>query len=159
MMDFNLDKLLRPNIKNLVPYSSARDEFKGEANIFLDANENSFGSPLTKWYNRYPDPLQRKLKDKLAEIKGVPAAKIFLGNGSDECIDVLIRACCEPGKDNLIICPPTYGMYEVSANINDVHIKKVRLTPAFQLDLDALQEAVDEHTKMIFLCSPNNPTA
>lgn len=158
-MNFNLDKLLRPNIKNLIPYSSARDEFKGEANIFLDANENSFGSPLTKWYNRYPDPLQKKLKDKLAEIKGVPASKIFLGNGSDECIDVLIRAVCEPGKDNLIICPPTYGMYEVSANINNIQIKKVRLTPEFQLDLDALEQAVDEHTKMIFLCSPNNPTA
>lgn len=159
MMDFNLDKLLRPNIRNLVPYSSARDEFKGEANIFLDANENSFGSPLTKWYNRYPDPLQRKVKDKLAEIKGVPASKIFLGNGSDECIDILIRAVCEPGKDNLIICPPTYGMYEVSANINNIQIRKVRLTPEFQLDLEALEQAVDEHTKMIFLCSPNNPTA
>ena len=159
MMDFNLDKLLRPNIKNLVPYSSARDEFKGEANIFLDANENSFGSPLTKWYNRYPDPLQKRVKDKLAEIKGVPASKIFLGNGSDECIDILIRAVCEPGKDNLIICPPTYGMYEVSANINNIQIKKVRLTPEFQLDLEALEQAVDEHTKLIFLCSPNNPTA
>jgi len=158
-MNFDLNKIIRPNIRNLVPYSSARDEFKGEANIFLDANENSFGSPLTKWYNRYPDPLQRKLKEKLSEIKGVPASKIFIGNGSDECIDILIRACCEPGKDNLIICPPTYGMYEVSANINNVQIKKVRLTPAFQLDLDALQETVDEHTKMIFLCSPNNPTS
>ena len=157
-MDFDLNKLIRPNIRNLVPYSSARDEFKGEANIFLDANENSFGSPLTKWYNRYPDPLQRKLKEKLSAIKAVPASKIFIGNGSDECIDVLIRACCEPGKDNLIICPPTYGMYEVSANINNVEIKKVKLTPTFQLDLDGLQEAVDEHTKMIFLCSPNNPT-
>lgn len=158
-MNFDLNKIIRPNIRNLIPYSSARDEFKGEANIFLDANENSFGSPLTKWYNRYPDPLQRKLKEKLSEIKAVPASKIFLGNGSDECIDVLIRACCEPGKDNLIICPPTYGMYEVSANINNVQIKKVKLTPTFQLDLDGLQEAVDEHTKMIFLCSPNNPTA
>lgn len=158
-MDFDLNKLLRPNIRDLVPYSSARDEFKGEASIFLDANENSFGSPLTRWYNRYPDPLQKKLKDKLAAIKGVPAAKIFVGNGSDECIDVLIRAVCEPGKDNLIICPPTYGMYEVSANINNVQARKVRLTPDFQLDLPALEQAVDEHTKLIFLCSPNNPTA
>jgi histidinol-phosphate aminotransferase len=158
-MDFDLNKIIRPNIRNLVPYSSARDEFKGEASIFLDANENSFGSPLTKWYNRYPDPLQRKLKEKLAGIKAVPASKIFIGNGSDECIDVLIRACCDPGMDNLIICPPTYGMYEVSANINNVQIKKVKLTPAFQLDLDALQEAADGHTKIIFLCSPNNPTA
>jgi histidinol-phosphate aminotransferase len=157
-MDFDLNKLLRPNIRDLVPYSSARDEFKGEASIFLDANENSFGSPLIKWYNRYPDPLQKKLKDKLAAIKGVPAAKIFVGNGSDECIDVLIRAVCEPGTDNLIICPPTYGMYEVSANINNVQARKVKLMPDFQLDLPALEQAVDENTKMIFLCSPNNPT-
>jgi len=157
-MRFNLDDLLRENIKNLVPYSSARDEFKGEANIFLDANENSFGSPLLKWYNRYPDPLQHKLKQKLSEIKGIEASKIFLGNGSDECIDILIRAFCEPGVDNIIICPPTYGMYEVSANINNVQVKKIMLTPAFQLDLPAIEEAVDDHTKMIFICSPNNPT-
>jgi histidinol-phosphate aminotransferase len=157
-LNFDLNSLLRPNIRNLVPYSSARDEFKGEAKVFLDANENSFGSPLTKWYNRYPDPLQKKLKQKLSEIKAVPPEKIFVGNGSDECIDVLIRACCEPGKDNIIICPPTYGMYEVSANINDVQIKKVKLTTAYQLDLPALEDAVDEHTKLIFLCSPNNPT-
>ncbi|MBO9633633.1 MAG: histidinol-phosphate transaminase [Chitinophagaceae bacterium] len=157
-MSFNLDDLLRPNIKNLVPYSSARDEFKGEASIFLDANENAYGSPLTKWYNRYPDPLQLKVKDKLSEVKGVPASNIFIGNGSDECIDILIRAFCEPGKDNIIICPPTYGMYEVSAHINDVYIKKVPLTPDFQLDLPAIEEAVDDNTKIIFLCSPNNPT-
>ena len=157
-MSFNLDDLLRPNIKNLVPYSSARDEFKGEASIFLDANENAYGSPLTKWYNRYPDPLQLKVKDKLSEVKGVPAGNIFIGNGSDECIDILIRAFCEPGKDNIIICPPTYGMYEVSANINDVYIKKVPLTADFLLDLPALEEAVDDNTKIIFLCSPNNPT-
>jgi histidinol-phosphate aminotransferase len=155
---FDLNNLVRENIKNLVPYSSARDEFKGEAQIFLDANENSFGSPLTKWYNRYPDPLQMKVKQKLSEIKGVPIENIFLGNGSDECIDILLRAFCEPGKDNIIICPPTYGMYEVSANINDVQVKKVPLTPSFQLDLPAIEEAVDDHTKMIFLCSPNNPT-
>lgn len=155
---FNLNNLLRENIKTLVPYSSARDEFKGEAQIFLDANENSFGSPLTKWYNRYPDPLQKKVKQKLSEIKGVPVENIFLGNGSDECIDILLRAFCDPGKDNIVICPPTYGMYEVSANINDVKVKKVPLTPSFQLDLPAIEEAVDDHTKMIFLCSPNNPT-
>jgi len=155
---FDLNNLLRENIKKLVPYSSARDEFKGEAQIFLDANENSFGSPLTKWYNRYPDPMQMRVKEKLSEIKGVPTENIFLGNGSDECIDILLRAFCEPGKDNIIICPPTYGMYEVSANINDVQIKKVPLTTAFQLDLPAIEEAVDDHTKMIFLCSPNNPT-
>lgn len=157
-MSFDLNNLLRENIKKLVPYSSARDEFKGEASIYLDANENSLGSPLRKWYNRYPDPLQIKVKEKLGEIKGVPVENIFLGNGSDECIDVLIRAFCDPGKDNIIICPPTYGMYEVSAHINDVAIKKVPLTPAFQLDLPAIEEAVDDYTKMIFICSPNNPT-
>jgi histidinol-phosphate aminotransferase len=157
-MSFNLDLLLRDNIKRLTPYSSARDEFKGEAKIFLDANENSLGSPLTRWYNRYPDPLQQEVKKKLSEIKAVPPNNIFLGNGSDECIDLLIRAFCEPGKDNILICPPTYGMYEVSANINDVAVKKVPLTPAFQLDLPAIEEAVDDNTKLIFLCSPNNPT-
>ena len=157
-MSFDLNNLLRENIKKLVPYSSARDEFKGEARIFLDANENSYGSPLTKWYNRYPDPLQLKLKEKLSSIKGVPAENMFIGNGSDECIDVLQRAFCEPGIDNIIICPPTYGMYEVSANINNIGIKKVPLTPSFSLDLPAIEEAVDDNTKMIFLCSPNNPT-
>lgn len=158
-MDFNLDNLVRENIKKLVPYSSARDEFKGDANVFLDANENSLGSPLTKWYNRYPDPLQLKVKEKLSAIKGVPANNTFLGNGSDECIDVLIRTFCEPGIDNILICPPTYGMYQVSADINNVAVKKARLTPDFQLDLPAIEEAIDGNTKIIFLCSPNNPTA
>jgi histidinol-phosphate aminotransferase len=155
---FNLNDLLRDNIRRLVPYSSARDEFKGQASIFLDANENSLGSPLTKWYNRYPDPLQLKVKEKISAIKGVPVQNIFIGNGSDECIDLLIRAFCEPGIDNLMICPPTYGMYEVSANINNVAVKKVRLTPDFQLDLEAIASSIDDHTKIIFLCSPNNPT-
>ncbi|MBL7700250.1 MAG: histidinol-phosphate transaminase [Chitinophagaceae bacterium] len=157
-MSFNLDLLVRPNIKNLVPYSSARDEFKGEASIYLDANENSFGSPLTKWYNRYPDPLQVKLKEKLSEIKGIQVENMFLGNGSDECIDILFRAFCEPAIDNIIICPPTYGMYEVSANINDVKVKKVPLTPDFGLNVPAIADAVDDNTKLIFLCSPNNPS-
>lgn len=157
-MEFNLDTLVRENIKKLVPYSSARDEFKGEAKIFLDANENSLGSPLTKWYNRYPDPLQIKVKEKLSTIKGIPAQNTFLGNGSDECIDVLIRSFCEPGIDNLIICPPTYGMYQVSAAINNIAVKKINLTPDFQLDLPSIEEAIDGNTKMIFLCSPNNPT-
>ncbi|MBS1608125.1 MAG: histidinol-phosphate transaminase [Bacteroidetes bacterium] len=157
-MEFNLDSLIRENIKRLVPYSSARDEFKGEANVFLDANENSLGSPLTKWYNRYPDPLQLKVKEKLSTIKGIPVQNTFLGNGSDECIDVLIRAFCEPGFDNILICPPTYGMYQVSADINNVTVRKVKLTPDFQLDLPAIEEAIDGNTKMIFLCSPNNPT-
>jgi len=159
VVTFNLDNLVRENIKALTPYSSARDEFKGEARIFLDANENSFGSPLTKWYNRYPDPLQWELKKKIASIKSVKPENILLGNGSDECIDLLIRAFCEPQLDNIVICPPTYGMYEVYANINNVPLKRVPLTPNYQLDLEALSESVDERTKLIFLCSPNNPTA
>ncbi|MEJ5089911.1 histidinol-phosphate transaminase [Sphingobacterium faecium] len=155
---FNLTKLLRENIKNLVPYSSARDEFKGEASILIDANENAFGSPLAHNYNRYPDPLQHQVKHKLSQIKGVPAANMFLGNGSDEAIDILFRAFCNPGVDNVILVPPTYGMYEVSANINDVAFRKINLTRDYQLDLPAIAEAVDEHTKLIFICSPNNPT-
>ncbi|GAO43470.1 histidinol-phosphate transaminase [Flavihumibacter petaseus] len=155
---FQLEELVRPNILTLVPYSSARDEFKGEADIFLDANENSLGSPLTKWYNRYPDPLQWKVKEKLSAIKGIASRHIFLGNGSDECIDVLLRVFCEPAIDNIVIVPPTYGMYEVSAAINNVKVRKVPLTPDFQLDLAGLEKAIDGHTKMIFLCSPNNPT-
>lgn len=157
-MAFNLDLLTRENVKRLTPYSSARDDFKGEAKIFLDANENSLGSPLQKWYNRYPDPHQLKVKQRLSAIKRVPVENMFLGNGSDECIDILQRAFCEPGVDNLVVCPPTYGMYEVCANINNVAVKKVRLTAGFQLDLEALQQAIDGHTKLIFLCSPNNPT-
>ncbi len=157
-MSFDLVNLLRENIKTLAPYSSARDEFHGEAKVFLDANENSIGSPLTKWYNRYPDPHQLKIKEKLSVIKGVPANQIFIGNGSDECIDLLFRAFCNPGKDNVIICPPTYGMYEVSANINDVEIRKAPLLENFQLDLIHLETLVDINTKIIWLCSPNNPT-
>jgi histidinol-phosphate aminotransferase len=157
-MSFNIQDINRKNIKELVPYSSARDEFRGEASVYLDANENSLGSPLPKWYNRYPDPLQKKLKEKLSGIKAVDPGKIFIGNGSDECIDILYRCFCEPGVDNVIICPPTYGMYEVSAAVNNVAVKKVDLTPAFQLNLHAIEEAIDDHTKMIFLCSPNNPS-
>jgi histidinol-phosphate aminotransferase len=156
---FNLDRLLRDNIRRLVPYSSARDEFKGEATVFIDANENSLGSPLTKWYNRYPDPHQWKIKEVLSRIKGVGSRHIFLGNGSDECIDLLFRAFCVPGKDNVIINPPTYGMYEVSAHINDVAVRRAVLLDDFQLDLVHLETLVDEHTKIIWLCSPNNPTA
>lgn len=155
---FNLNDILRENIKKLVPYSSARDEFTGDAKVFLDANENSLGSPLTKWYNRYPDPHQSVVKQKIAFIKKIETNKIFIGNGSDECIDVLYRCFCVPNMDNVIICPPTYGMYEVSANINDVAIKKAILTPDFQLDLIHLENLVDAHTKIIWLCSPNNPT-
>lgn len=157
-MNFDLNELIRENIKNLTPYSSARDEFSGAAKVFLDANENSLGSPLTKWYNRYPDPHQLKVKEKIAFVKSVPAENIFLGNGSDECIDLLFRSFCEPKKDNVIICPPTYGMYEVSANINDVEIRKAPLLEDFQLDLVHLENLVDENTKLIWVCSPNNPT-
>jgi len=155
-MDIN--DLVRENIKNLRPYSTARDEFKGQASVFLDANENSYGSPLPANYNRYPDPLQLDLKDAISKIKGVPIENTFLGNGSDEAIDLLFRAFCNPGKDNVIVLPPTYGMYEVSANINDVEIRKVSLLPNFQLDMEKIAETIDQNTKLIFICSPNNPT-
>lgn len=155
---FNLDKLTRDNIKKLTPYSSARDEFSGEAKVFLDANENSLGSPLTTWYNRYPDPHQNKLKQEISKIKGIVPEHIFLGNGSDECIDLLYRCFCNPGKDNVIICPPTYGMYEVSAHINDVEVRQAPLLDDFQLDLIHLENLIEENTKMIWICSPNNPT-
>lgn len=154
----DIKNLQRENIKNLRPYSTARDEYKGQASVYLDANENSFGSPLPENFNRYPDPLQLDLKDALSKIKGVPIENTFLGNGSDEAIDLLFRSFCNPGKDNVIILPPTYGMYEVSANINDVEIRKVNLLPNFQLDLEGIAEAIDENTKLIFICSPNNPT-
>ncbi len=155
---FDLNKILRENIKNLTPYSSARDEFQGEASVYLDANENAYGSPLDEQYNRYPDPLQYNVKKRLSEIKGVPIRNIFLGNGSDEAIDILFRAFCNPGVDNVIIVPPTYGMYQVSANINDVALRRVPLTAEYQLNLEGIAEAIDEHTKLIFICSPNNPT-
>jgi len=155
---FELNNILRENIKNLTPYSSARDEYTGEASVFLDANENAYGSPLETAYNRYPDPLQYQVKLKLSQIKGVPPRNIFLGNGSDEAIDILFRSFCNPGVDNVIIVPPTYGMYQVSANINDVEAKKVLLNDEYQLDLEGIAEAIDKNTKLIFICSPNNPT-
>lgn len=155
---FDLNNLIRDNIKTLKPYSSARHEFTGKASVFLDANENPYGSPLPDKFNRYPDPLQWQLKFQIARIKGVPAENIFVGNGSDEVIDLAYRIFCNPGKDNVIICPPTYGMYEVSGNINDVEITKVNLTNDFQLDVDGVMDAVNENTKLIFICSPNNPT-
>ena len=167
-MTFELQKLVRDNIKKLTPYSSARHDFKGEASVFLDANENSFGSPVLLpspagegagvRFNRYPDPLQWKLKSGLSKIKGIAAENIFIGNGSDEVIDLAYRIFCNPGKDNVIICPPTYGMYEVSANINDVQIRKVNLTKDFQLDVEGILAATDPNTKLLFVCSPNNPT-
>ena len=151
---FNLDTLIRDNIKRMKPYSSARGEFQGEASVFLDANENPFNNP----YNRYPDPLQRALKQKIAQLKGVPPESIFLGNGSDEPIDLLIRAFCEPGRDAIVTLDPTYGMYEVAANTNDVECRKVLLDADFQMDLPAIKEAAGSNAKLIFLCSPNNPT-
>lgn len=156
MTDINL--LLRENIRKVIPYASARDEFSGSAHIFLDANENSLGSPIIPAFNRYPDPHQLKIKEQLVRIKGLPTQNIFLGNGSDECIDLLYRAFCNPGKDNVIIHPPTYGMYEVSAHIHDVEVRRAPLTRDFELDLAAIEERVDENTKMIWICSPNNPT-
>lgn len=157
-MAFELDKLVRPNIKTLKPYSSAKDEYTGDAKILLDANENSLGSPLTKWYNRYPDPYQQKLKEKLAFVKQIAANQIFIGNGSDECIDILFRTFCEPGKDNIIICPPTYPMYEVSANINDIDVQKAPLLSDYQLNVAHIEQLVNPNTKIIWICSPNNPT-
>jgi histidinol-phosphate aminotransferase len=150
----DIHKLVRKNVLNMKPYSSARDEFKGEADIFLDANENPYPSP----YNRYPDPLQWKVKEKLAVIKKVRAEQIFLGNGSDEAIDLIIRAFCEPNNDSILITDPTYGMYAVCADVNDVRIQRVTLTTNFDLDLDKIRKAIDPTTKVIFLCSPNNPT-
>jgi histidinol-phosphate aminotransferase len=162
-MEFDLQQLIRPNIKVLKPYSSARHEFTGKASVFLDANENAFGSPPISdlpatHYNRYPDPLQWQLKFQLARIKGVPAENIFVGNGSDEVIDLAFRIFCEPGIDNVIVCPPTYGMYQVSADINNVAVRKVNLLPNFQLDVEGILQATDAHTKLLFICSPNNPT-
>jgi histidinol-phosphate aminotransferase len=157
-MEFVLQNLIRKNIKTLKPYSSARNEFTGKASVYLDANENAYGSPGSVQYNRYPDPLQWQLKFQLAKIKGVPAENIFIGNGSDEVIDLAFRIFCDPQKDNVIICPPTYGMYQVSANINDVEIRKVNLINDFNLDVESIMKATDGNTKLLFICSPNNPT-
>jgi len=158
-MSFDLNSLLRPHIAKLQPYTSARDEYTGKEGVFLDANENPFGSITEQDFNRYPDPYQSALKEEIAQIKGVRPSQIFLGNGSDEAIDLLYRAFCNPGKDNVILLPPTYGMYEVSANINDVEIRKVALTPDFQLQPDQILAAADANSKILFICSPNNPSA
>jgi histidinol-phosphate aminotransferase len=157
-MSFDLERLVRENIRRLKPYSSARSEFAGSAEVFLDANENAFGSPAGNGYNRYPDPLQKELKTPIAEVNGVDPSQIFVGNGSDEAIDLLFRIFCEPGKDECIVCPPTYGMYQVSADINDVAVREVPLTPELQLDVDAVLKRITPNTKLIFICSPNNPT-
>lgn len=151
---FNLEKIVRPNILALKPYSSARDEFKGTATAYLDANENPFGT-----LNRYPDPLQKQLKEKLSGIKNVPSGNIFIGNGSDEAIDLCFRIFCEPGKDEALTFTPTYGMYKVSADINSVTLNEVPLNSDFQVNIEStLPLLKDEKLKLVFLCSPNNPT-
>ncbi|WP_372754937.1 histidinol-phosphate transaminase [Labilibaculum sp.] len=152
---FNLNELIRENVKKLVPYSSARDEFSGKGSVFLDANEN----PYDNGVNRYPDPLQRTLKKRLGEVKAVNSENMILGNGSDEVIDLLFRAFCEPNRDNVIICTPTYGMYEVAAGVNAIENREVPLDDNFQPNVEAVLSAVDAQSKMLFLCSPNNPTA
>ena len=151
----DLNKLHRENIRTLIPYSSARNEYKGDASVFLDANENPYNEPV----NRYPDPLQVQLKEQIARIKNVNPTTIFLGNGSDEAIDLVIRAFCEPGQDNIVAIDPTYGMYKVCADINHVEYRKVLLTPSFELDVESMLARTDNHSKIIFLCSPNNPTS
>lgn len=157
-MSFDLESLVRKNIRRLKPYSSARSEFAGSAEVFLDANENAFGSPAGGGYNRYPDPLQKELKTRVSELNGIDPSQIFVGNGSDEAIDLLFRIFCEPGKDECIVCPPTYGMYRVSADINDIAVNEVRLTADFELDVEGVINAISPSTKLIFICSPNNPT-
>ena len=155
-MDYK--KYILPHIWNLKPYSSARDEFKGTEGIFLDANENPIGSGLEENYNRYPDPLQWQIKGQLAKIKKCSEDEIFLGNGSDEAIDLLIRMTCTSDDSSIIVCPPTYGMYEVSASINNVPLIKVNLTSEYQLNTDSILKAIDSTTRLLFICSPNNPT-
>ena len=151
----SLKELTRPNVWALKPYSSARDEYNGaEASVFLDANENPYNAPN----NRYPDPLHRELKALIAPLKGVKEENIFLGNGSDEAIDLVFRAFCQPGVDNVVAISPTYGMYKVCADVNDVEYRKMLLDVYYQMKASALMSAIDEYTKAIFLCSPNNPT-
>ena len=155
-MDYK--KYILPHIWNLKPYSSARDEFKGSDGIFLDANENPIGSGLEENYNRYPDPLQWQIKGQLSQIKKCSEDEIFLGNGSDEAIDLLIRMTCTSDDSSIIVCPPTYGMYEVSASINNVPLIKVNLTSEYQLNIDSILKTIDSTTRLLFICSPNNPT-
>ena len=154
-MKRDINKYVRPSIAALTPYSTARDEYKGELGIFLDANE----SPYENGYNRYPDPYQKTLKAQISAIKGIAAENIFIGNGSDEAIDMVFRVFCEPRQDNVVAIAPSYGMYKVAAAINDVQIREVSLGKDYSLPVDAILEAADKNTKALFLCSPNNPTA
>lgn len=154
----DIKKLVRPHILKLKAYSSARDEYSGKKGIFLDANENPLGSTSGKAYNRYPDPYQKNLKKGISKMKNIPAGNIFLGNGSDEAIDLLIRIFCNPSKDNILVMPPTFGMYEVAARINQNDIIRVSLTKDYQIDTAKVLRAITPNTKIIFICSPNNPT-
>lgn len=154
----NFENFILPHIWNLKPYSSARDEFKGKEGVFLDANENPLGSGVSENWNRYPDPLQLDIKERLAAIKSCSTDQIFLGNGSDEAIDLIMRMTCQSGIHNIILCPPTYGMYEVSASINHIEQRKVSLTQHYQLDVASILQTMDKNTRLLFLCSPNNPT-
>lgn len=155
-MDFK--KLFRPHIYNLKPYSSARDEYSGKEGVFLDANENPYGSVAEGDFNRYPDPYQREIKEKLGKLKRVDTGQIFLGNGSDEPIDLIIKATCEPNESEMIIMPPTYGMYQVCADIQQAVVVKANLTPDFEIDQKAVETAISPKTKLIWICSPNNPS-
>jgi histidinol-phosphate aminotransferase len=154
----NFKTFILEHIWNLKPYSSARDEFKGKEGVFLDANENPVGSGLSENWNRYPDPLQITIKEQIAAIKSCHTDQIFLGNGSDEAIDLIMRMTCQSGVHNIILCPPTYGMYEVSASINNIEQRKVSLTKDYQLDVAGILQSIDENTRLLFICSPNNPT-
>lgn len=153
-MSFELNNIVRDNIRELIPYSSARNEFSGRASVFLDANENPFNSP----YNRYPDPIQKQLKERVSSLYLVPENNIFLGNGSDEAIDLIFRIFCKPSKDNVLSITPSYGMYEVSASINDIEFRKILLNKDYSFNSASFLEASDAHSKLAFLCSPNNPT-
>ncbi len=154
----DLNTIIRPHLLSLTPYSSARDEYTGKEGVFLDANENPYGSVVSGNYNHYPDPYQHEVESKLATIKGVRPTQIFLGNGSDEAIDLLIRATCEPKEDNILIMPPTYGMYKVCADIANVEVIQVPLTISFQINTDVVLQAITPKTKLIWVCSPNNPS-
>ncbi len=158
MKKVDVQGLIRPHLIGMKPYSSARDEYTGKSEVYLDANENALGSVTKMDLSRYPDPHQNLIKEKLSKIKSAAIDQIFIGNGSDEPIDLLIRAFCNPKQDDIIILPPTYGMYEVSANINNVLVKKVPLTSTFQIQVEEVLKGISDHTKIIFTCNPNNPT-